>query len=193
MIPRSSRRLWALALALAVTGLAARDARANAITDGTIGWVDTPAGGTPSLITYHGTTGTVTGQGSLNLGQFVVTAAAQKGAPVDYTGDKFHVIAYSGPNQSELLTGTFKGMVGLGVTTPLTATIDSLTMFGGALPFTLSVPTGVAMTLNTAPGSSTASVTIFSAAASPIPEPTSVAVFAAALSCLALWRRRASR
>ena len=47
MTPRKSRRVWALALALAATGWATRDARADAIPYGTIGWVDTPAGGDP--------------------------------------------------------------------------------------------------------------------------------------------------
>ena len=85
------------------------------------------------------------------------------------------------------------GAVGAGATMPLTATINSVMPFEGALPFTLNVATGIAMPISTTPGSSTASSTIFSAAAAPIPEPTSVAVFAAALSGLALWRRRAGR
>jgi hypothetical protein len=195
MNPRESRRIWALALALAAAAWAAPGARADAITYGTVGWVETPTGATPDLVFYTGTTGTVSGQGSLNLGQFEVSPAVLTGSNISYAGDPFHVIVYSGPNQSTEISGTLGGSVGPGPNNPpLTATISSVTPFGSSpLPFTLNVPTGIAMNLNAAPGTSSPSATIFSAAASPIPEPTSVAVFAVALGSLALWRRRGGR
>ncbi len=188
MTLQTRRKIWALALALAVVGWSARDVQASAITYGTTGYVDIPAGGDPTAVTFQGATGTVDGtqSASLNLGEFGVSAAAQSGPVVNYTGDMAHIFVYSGTNQSELITGTINGETGAGATTPLTLTITSVMPFGGALPFNLNVATGVPMTLGT-------TATIFSAAASPIPEPSSVAVFGLALSGLALWRRRAGR
>ncbi|MCA1684558.1 MAG: PEP-CTERM sorting domain-containing protein [Planctomycetia bacterium] len=201
MTPRKSRRVWALSLALAVSGWAAQDARADAMTYGTIGWVDTPNGGTPTGIRFDGTTGTVTETGSLNLGQFVVTSAAETGPKVDYTGDAFHILAYSGDKQqSELITGTFTGSVGATATGPLTATVNTVQVYGGQLPFTLSLTPGTAMPLSSTAGSKSDSPTILSAPVTvsasqsiQTPEPSSVAVFGAALGGLALWRRRAAR
>ncbi len=195
MTPRKSQRFRALAIALAVVGWAAHDARADAISYGTVGYVDTPSGATPGLVSYEGTTGTVTGQGSLNLGQFDVAPAALTGPAVDFTNDQFHIIVYGGPNQSTLLTGELSGALGTGTSNTLTATIDSTGAFGTSpLPFTLNVPMNVPLTLNTSPGTgSNPSTTIFSAAASPIPEPTSVAIFSVALGSLVFYRRRAGR
>src|SRR5262249_42472803 len=114
MNPRDSRRIWALALALAAAVWAAPDARADAITYGTVGWIETPTGATPNLVYYNGTSGTVTGAGSLNLGQFEVSPAVLNGPNISYAGDPFHVIVYSGPNQSTEISGTLHGSVGPG-------------------------------------------------------------------------------
>jgi PEP-CTERM motif len=198
MTARKSRKFLTLSLALCAlgSGWAVRDSRADPINYGTVGYVDTPANTTPGLITFTGTTGTVSGPQSINLGQFTVSSAALMGTPVDFTGDQFYIITHAGANQSELITGTLSGSVGLGVTTPLTETITSVTPFSATsmpLPFSLQLPIGVAQTLNTTPGAGGASTTVFTAAAAPVPEPASVAVFAVALGTLAFWRRRSAR
>ena len=195
MTALTSRRFWALAIAVAVVGWAAHDARADAINYGTIGWVDTPTGATPGLVNFVGANGTVNGAGSLNPGQFQVEPAALTGPAVDFDNDQFHIIAFAGPNQSTLITGDLHGSLGAGTSNMLTATIDSSTAFGTSpLPFSLNVPMNVPLTLSTTPGNGTdPSTTIFSAAASPIPEPTSVAIFSVALGSLLFYRRRAVR
>ena len=193
MNPRKSRTILALALGLTLAGWVAGDAQASPIPYGTSGWVDIPAGGTPRAVDFVGTTGTVSGQGSINLGQFDVSPSALTGPAVDYTGDILHMIVYSGKNQSELVTGTLSGMLGAGTSNMLTVKLDPAVPFGtGMLPFSLNIPT-VPLTLNTTANGTTPSTTLFTVAAAPIPEPASVAVFGLALASLAFYRRRASR
>ncbi|GAC1470187.1 MAG: hypothetical protein NVSMB9_15030 [Isosphaeraceae bacterium] len=193
MIAQFRRRLWALALGLLIVGVTTRDAQAAPIPYGTIGSVDTPPGGIPNLVFYNGVNGFVPASGSIDLGNFVVSSLAKTGTTdVDYKNDPFHIIVYSGSDQSVKLDGVLNGSLGPKVANPfLTATFNSVNPYGNnPLPFNLSVPLNTPLKLSVATDGSNPASTTFTA---PVPEPASAVVFAAALGGLALWRRRAAR
>jgi hypothetical protein len=197
MTPRIPRTLCALALGAALTA-AARDAHAGPIPYGTIGSVNTPIGGVPNLVYFNGTTGTFdpAHPGSIDLGNFVVSSLTkQTGTPdVTFTNDPFSVVVYSGAQQSVQVNGNLNGITGPTATNPsLSATFTSITPYGSSpLPFNIALPLNTPVSLALSDGTGPAS-TIVTAAASPVPEPSTVAVFAAALGGLGLWHRRRAR
>jgi hypothetical protein len=197
MTSRNRRNtLWALALGLVMAGAGARDAHANPIPFGTIGTVSTPSGGIPGLVSLTGNAGTFdtsTSPAPISLGSFVVSPLAmQSGTPNQtYTNDPFQMILYSGPSASVKLDGLINGMVGPTVTNPsLTATFTSVSPYSGnPMPFNTAIPLNTPLSLSLPTGSSPGTTTI-TVAASTVPEPTSVAVFAIAVGGLGLWNRR---
>lgn len=192
----SRKRLWALAIGLLAAGFAAGDARAGAMTSySTLGTVDTPAGGIPGLVSFNGMdNAAVPVGGSLNLGNFVVSSLAKTGdTNVNYVNDPVMIYIKSGA-ASEALMGQINGMVGPTVTNPsLSVTFTSINPINGAtLPF-VNVPLNTPLPIALSDGTGPASTTLSGANPPPIPEPSSIAVFAVALGGLGLWRRRAGR
>lgn len=199
MIPRkSSTRLWALALGLALLGWVAPEAKANALNYTTVGTVFAPTSGAPGLVYYNGVyNGSLSSTGSpINLGQFVMTPSASS-SNATFTNTPFNIIVTSTNNSSDLISGVLNGSITSSTTsTPLTATFTSIGQYGNsALPFNIALPLNTPFNLSMSNGTSSAS-TILSGATSPItpiPEPTSIAIFGLALGGLALYRRRTLR
>jgi len=188
-----STRLWALALGLAVLGWVAPDAKAAPIPYTTVGMVGAPTSGPTNLLYYNDVTnGIMNGTGSLDLGQFVMTPAA-KTTNATYTNTPFNIIVASGANTSANVTGVLNGQTGPNATNPsLSATFTGISQWGqNNLPFGLSLPLNTPFVLSMTNGTTNAP-TILSGVASvaAVPEPASIAVFAAALGGLVMYRRR---
>jgi len=195
MTPRYRPALWALALGLAAAAASARDAQADPIAYGTLGTVTTPVGGVPNLVYFNGNNGTFdpAKPGSIDLGSFVVSSLSkQPGTPdVTFNQNPFQLIVYSGSQQSERIDGVLNGTIGATATSPsLSATFTGVSQFGSVpMPFNLNLPLNTPLSLSLSDGTGPA-VTMLTGAASPVPEPASVAVFAVALGGLGLWGRR---
>jgi hypothetical protein len=199
MIPRNSiTRIWALALGLALLGWVAPEAKADAINYTTVGTVFAPTSGTSGLVFYNGVfNSSLASAGSpIDLGQFVMTPSAST-SNATFTNTPFNIIVTSTNNAADMITGVLNGSIATSATsTPLTATFTSVAQYGNSgLPFNIELPLNTPFNLNMSNGSAPAS-TILSGATSPItpiPEPTSIAIFGLALGGLAIYRRRALR
>ncbi len=199
MIPRKrNTRLWALALGLALLGWVAPEAKADPINYTTVGTVFAPTSGTSGLVFYNGVfNSSLASPGSpIDLGQFVMTPSAST-SNATFTNTPFNIIVTSTNNSSDLITGVLNGSIASSSTsTPLTATFTSVGQYGNsALPFNIVLPLNTPFNLNMSNGTSPASTILSGATTSitPIPEPTSIAIFGLALGGLALYRRRALR
>src|SRR5436309_181417 len=114
MIPRSSRRLWALALALVASGWVARGAQAAPIPYSTAGVVGAPTSGSADALYYSGVIHGTFNAPNLDLGQFVLSPkAATNGATFNST--PFLILLSTGGAQSETINGVINGAVGPGV------------------------------------------------------------------------------
>jgi len=193
MILHNRPRLWALTLGLALAGWFAGVAQADpSYTYQTIGQVSVPSGVPGGLVYYSGvTSGTTTPPGSIDLGTFAVSPLAST-TNASYSNTPFEIFALSGTNAGSEITGVINGSFGPSATNPsLTATITGVTQFGvSGLPFNLQLPMDTPLTLALNNGAGGMGQTSLTGAASPVPEPTSIAVFAVALGGLGLWRRR---
>ena len=190
MNPHKSRIFWALALGLALTGVAAGTAQADPIKYSVIGQVDTPtSGSTQNLVYYNGLSlGSFMPPGSIDLGSFNVSALS-KTVNATYTNTPFSVIVSSGGTAGQKIMGVINGQVGPSAASPaLTATITGSSQFGNdPLPFQMNLPLNTPMALALSNGAGPAPTGVSFAA---VPEPTSIAVFTVALGGLGLWHRR---
>ena len=162
MNPHKSRIFWALALGLALTGVAAGTAQADPIKYSVIGQVDTPtSGSTQNLVYYNG----------LSLGSFNVSALS-KTVNATYTNTPFSVIVSSGGTAGQKIMGVINGQVGPSAASPaLTATITGSSQFGNdPLPFQMNLPLNTPMALALSNGAGPAPTGVSFAA---VPEPTS--------------------
>lgn len=185
------RKLRLLSLVLAAAAGAAPRAGASPIAYSTAGAVDAPAAGPAGLVYYNGlSNAAVAPPHGIDLGQFVVSSLA-KTADATFKNTPFHVVAYSGSDAGDQINGVLNGMVGPAAGSPsLTATVTSVKAFGGKpLPFGLNIPLNVPTRLTLSDGHAPAT-TDLTGSASPVPEPSSVAVFSAILGGLCLWGRR---
>jgi hypothetical protein len=194
MILQYRHRVWALALGLAMVGGFAGVAQAApTYSYQTVGQVAVPTGVQSGLVYYDGiSSGQITPPGNLDLGTLKVSTLAST-TNATYTNDPFNIFVSSGPNSAAQINGVINGAFGPSVSNPsLTATITAITPYGAsALPFNLQLPLNTPLAL-TLPGSSgtTGQTSLSAAAATTVPEPTSIAVFAVALGGLGFWRRR---
>jgi hypothetical protein len=206
MIVRKTRRIWALALGLAVTGWGIR-AEAASIPYTTYGTIATPSGSpSPNPVYYNGTSGMFDPTtGTITLGAFEVSSLTNT-TNLTYSNTPFQIIVGSGGTQAESISGILNGSLGPNATAnPYTnasgpwlyATVSSVNPYGSdPLPFTMNVPLNTRLPIQTANGAAGPTATQFTVAAGPappIPEPASIMVFTVAIGGLGLWRRRAGR
>ena len=190
MTPRNPRTLLALTLGLILAGTAARDVQASPIAYNTLGTVTAPAGASNAIM-FTGNTGAFdpVNPASINLGTFMLSNPTTPST--SYVNNPFEIIAFTSPQQSVKFSGVLNGMVGSAIPKPsVTATLTSIAQYGNmGLPFNVAPTLGTPMNLNLTNTNSSVALVI---AASPVPEPASIAVFAAALGGLGLWRGRRS-
>jgi hypothetical protein len=140
--------------------------------------------------------------GSFTLGQFQVQTLPAGGS-LTYNGTQFEIFASfatspSGPFSTIEITGTLDGTISGSMSSTMSASITSITTEAGSIPppFPISALT-VNLPQAIAPGGLNGGLTTLTAqltvAATPVPEPGSMAVFAAALGGLGLWRFRRAR
>jgi hypothetical protein len=196
MSMRNFRRLWALALGLAVMGWAARGANADTIHYSTIGSVSgsgvTGEPAATSIVTYGGHyNNTLTTPGSIDLGSFVIAPTAET-TTAAFTKDPFEIIVTTSGNQGAKVSGVLDGSFGPSVSNPgLTATITSVSQYGpSALPFNLALPMNTPLTLGKTDGTNSAPTSLVGATTLTVPEPSSIAVFTFVLGGLGVCRRR---
>jgi hypothetical protein len=189
MTLRTSRTLWAPVLTLALAGLAAPTARADAISYSTAGSVATPAGATPGLVYFNGFNNyNADTTAPLNLGTFVMSTLAKSNAAT-YANDPFQILVTS-QGQTEFINGVLNGSTGSNPA--MTATITSINPIDPSktFPFQVKLPLNTPMTLAVTDGTSPGMTSLVGASPAAIPEPSSVAVFAVAMGGFGLWSRR---
>jgi len=198
----------ALGLLLIGPQIAHADPIQSQIYFSTIGSVDSfGVSGTP-VVSYQGTSGTITSGSPFSLGNFVITAPPA-GTTTTYTNIPFQVLfkteAVNGtiptPNETPvILTGWLNGTVSEGAAgssphSNLTATFTTPVFTPETLPpYPVNViPFNTGNLINylsiTNPGNNGQSVQANLITASNVPEPSSIAIFAG-LAGLGLWQRR---
>ena len=191
MISRISPKLSALAFGLALVGWTTNAAKADPIQYSTVGSIGTPPGGLANLVYFNGiSNGTVMPPSSIDLGQFVVSAASGT-TNQTYNNTPFQIIASAGGDSSEKIVGVLNGVLGPATSMPsLAATITSISQYGNSgLPFNLNLPLNTPLKIGVGDGTSSSSTSL-SGAATTVPEPNTIAVFTVLLGGLAAWRRR---
>ena len=191
------RFLLAMTLGLAATASYAPVVKADAINYSTVGSVNTPTGGIANMVYFNGTSNSTVDPSTstgIDIGQFEVSSLSATTTQT-YSSTPFQIIVSTGNNASDQITGTINGSVGPGATGPLTATITGISQYlANPLPFTISLPTNVPMTLNTTlPSGGLPAVTDFVGPITMVPEPASIMVFAVAIGGLGLYARRRVR
>jgi len=196
MIAHKSRTLWALALGLAISAWFTGTAQAVAIQYSAFGQVDKASPTLPDFVYYSGVpNGSTEPPGSIDLGKIFVSPLALSN-DVIYDRVPFSIFVNSGSTAGGKISGLINGKFGPNTADPnLSATITEISQYGkDPLPFAFNLPLQTPLKLALPTGPSPAATGLTGAVSpAPIPEPTSIAVFAVALGGLGLWHRRRSR